>query len=119
MSSRLKEVLLQAVTAMAWADGSIDPAQQRILRELYADEQLPAELAEQWLSFPVAFPCGDEVADILPDCSDRLDLITQLLHLALTDGRLDAREAGLMRILGEDFGVDPEILKELEHQAAG
>jgi uncharacterized tellurite resistance protein B-like protein len=115
MDSPLKKILLQALAAMAWADGDIDQHQEKILRELFFEEKLPAELVSQWLEFPVDFPCMDELAGLLPDSSDRLDLVTQLLHMAFTDRILDSREANLMRILGSEFGVCEEVLSELLH----
>ncbi len=114
MNSPLKKILVQTLAAMAWADGDIDLHQEKILRELFVEEDLPAELVTQWLEFPVAFPCVEELAGLLPDSSDRLDLVTQLLHMAFTDRILHPKEANLMRILGAEFGVCEQVLEELQ-----
>jgi uncharacterized membrane protein YebE (DUF533 family) len=113
MLTPLKKVLIQAMAAMAWADGTIDDAQRHILRDLFEEEELSPELAKHWLDVPVEFPCPEELANYLPDISDRLDLVTQLLHMAATDSIMHRREADLLASLGHQFGVSPEVLEEL------
>ena len=117
MNSELTQILLQALTAMAWADGTIDPRQESLLRDLYREEQVPEELSRRWLESPVSFPSTKQLALQLPEGSDRLDLVTELLHMCMTDRRLDPREAALFRLLGEEFGVDQEVVAELERRA--
>ena len=113
MLTPLKKLLIQAMAAMAWADGDIDEAQKAILRDLFVEEQLSPELARHWLDEPVEFPTSQELLEYLPDFSDRLDLVTQLLHMAATDSLLHRKEAELLAALGQQFGVSDDVLEEL------
>jgi len=98
---------------MAWEDGAIGPKQETVLRELYDEDGLSPDLARQWLAAPVAFPSPADLTTSLPDISDRGDLVTQLLHVALADRKLDARECSLLAKLGPSFGISAEVLSEL------
>lgn len=112
LSHRL--ILLQALTSMAWADGFLDPRQREILDELFDEEEMPAVLARQWLRQPVEFPDVSELKGLLTDSSDRMDLVMQLLHVAMTDRWFHPDEMALMRRLGEDFGIDESVLEEMD-----
>lgn len=113
-----RQILLQALTAMAWADGYLDPLQLEILDQVFDQEEMSAELARQWLRQPVEFPDVRELKGVLTDSSDRMDLVTQLLHLALTDRWFHPAEMALLRRLGEDFGIDESVLEEMDHYGA-
>lgn len=101
---------------MAWADELLDARQRAILEELFREEKLDPEVARQWLSGPVPFPSVAELEGLLPEGSDRMDLVTQLLHLSMTDHWFHPGEVALMRQLGESFGIDESVLKELDQQ---
>ena len=107
-------ILLQALASMAWADDYLDDKQRAILAELFIEDQLDPQLAKEWLEGPVAFPDTTQLAGVLPDSSDRLDLVTQMLHMALTDRWLHPGEIALMRQLGKAFGMDKSLLAELD-----
>lgn len=113
-----RAVLVQALAAMAWVDGYLDPKQEAILKELFIEDQIDPKLAEAWLKGPVEFPSVRHLEGLLPDGSDRLDLVTQLLTMALTDRWIHPGEAGLMRRLGESFGIDEQVLAELDQHTA-
>ena len=103
---------------MAWADGHLDTRQRDILDELFDEENLDAELARQWLSQPVPFPNPAQLKGLLADGSDRMDLVMQLMQLALADRWFHPGEIALLRALGEDFGLDEEVLLALEQSGA-
>lgn len=113
-----RAVLVQALAAMAWVDGYLDPKQEAILKELFLEDQIDPKLAEAWLKGPVEFPSVPHLEGLLPDGSDRLDLVTQLLTMALTDRWIHPGEAELMRRLGESFGIDEQVLAELDKHTA-
>lgn len=110
----LRKNLLQALTAMAWADGSLDDAQRQMLKEIYQEESLPEDIQQQWLNQAVEFPRPEELAGQIPESSDRLDLVTQLLQISLSDRRFHPREAEILSALVRSFGVGQDILEELE-----
>ncbi len=114
----MRLILLQALASMAWADGFLDPRQLEILTELFGEEGVDAELARQWLRAPVAFPEVSELKGLLSDGSDRMDLVMQLLHMAMTDRWFHPEEMALMRRLGEDFGIDDSVLEEMDNYGA-
>ena len=113
-----RAVLVQAMAAMAWVDGYLDPKQEQILKDLFHEDQIDPKLAEAWLKGPVDFPSVRHLEGLLPETSDRLDLVTQLLQMALTDRWIHPGEAGLMRRLGESFGIDEGVLEELDRHTA-
>ncbi|MBS2036244.1 TerB family tellurite resistance protein [bacterium] len=113
-----RTLLLQALASMAWADGHLDTRQREILDELFDDEHMDAELARQWLREPVDFPDPGELKGLLPDGSDRMDLVMQLMHLAMADRWFHPKEMSLLRRLGEDFGIDEAVLEELDQNGA-
>lgn len=110
-------ILLQALASMAWADGHLDTRQRDILDELFDEDHMDAELARQWLSRPVEFPDPDQLKGVLPDGSDRLDLVMQLMQLALADRWFHPDEIALLRRLGEDFGLDEDVLVAMDQSA--
>ena len=103
---------------MAWADDFLDPKQRAILVELFDEDGVEPELAQRWLRGPVEFPEVEELTGILSDGSDRMDLVMQLLHLAMTDRWFHPGEMALMRRLGEQFGIDDSVLQEMDHFGA-
>ena len=103
---------------MAWADDFLDPKQRAILVELFQEDGVEPELAQRWLREPVPFPEVAELTGILSDGSDRMDLVMQLLHLALTDRWFHPGEMALMRRLGEQFGIDESVLQEMDQFGA-
>lgn len=103
---------------MAWADGHLDTRQRDMLEELFDEDQMDAELARRWLSQPVEFPDPGELKGSLPDGSDRMDLVMQLMHLAMADRWFHPQEMSLLRRLGEDFGIDEEVLEALDESGA-
>ena len=103
---------------MAWADDFLDPKQRAILVELFEEDGVEPELAQRWLREPVAFPEVTELTGILSDSSDRMDLVMQLLHLAMTDRWFHPGEMALMRRLGEQFGIDESVLQEMDQFGA-
>jgi len=118
MSTPPRLIVLQALASMAWADNFLDPRQQSILVELFEDDGVAPELAKKWLRQPVEFPEVAELTGILSDGSDRMDLVTQLLHLAMTDRWFHPGEMALMRRLGQQFGIDESVLQEMDHFGA-
>ncbi len=111
-------ILLQALASMAWADGFLDPRQVQILDELFDEEEVDAQLVRQWLREPVAFPDVSELKGLLSDGSDRMDLVMQLLQMAMTDRWFHPGEMALLRRLGEDFGIDESVLEEMDSYGA-
>lgn len=114
---KTRYLLLQALASMAWADDYLDNHERDLLKELFEEDQLDPQVARSWLTGPVEFPDLHDLKGILPDSSDRLDLLTQLLHVALTDRWLHPGEVSLMRQLGQAFGMGEEILDEFDHYA--
>lgn len=100
---------------MAWADDYLDNQERVLLKELFEEDQLDPQVAQAWLSGPVEFPDLHQLQGILSESSDRMDLLTQLLHVALTDRWLHPSEVSLMKQLGKAFGLGEEILDELDH----
>ena len=113
MKNTAKALLLQALAAMAWADGEMPPAQRKLLTDRFHDADVGSSTREGWLAGCVTFPDKADLLVQLPSMEERLEFVTHLLQMSSTDGRLAPEEAKLLRHLGQEFGMDAAVLAEL------
>ena len=113
MNQTSQAFLLQALAAMAWADGELAPAQRKILTERVGEADVSPSTLKGWMAGMVTFPDKAELLALLPSMEERLEFVTHLLKMSSTDGRLAPQEAKLLGLLGPEFGMNAEVLAEL------
>ena len=113
MTTPARALLLQALAAMAWADGEMPPIQRKLLTDQFHDADVSSSTREGWLAGRVTFPDKAELLAVLPSMDERLEFVTHLLKMSSTDGRLAPEEAKLLGLLGPEFGMDADVLAEL------
>jgi uncharacterized membrane protein YebE (DUF533 family) len=104
--------LLQGLHALAWADGTLDPAERELLGSLVSKLGLVpthAEL-EAWL---VSTPDLDAVNGI-NDVFDRQLLLFEAIRLARTDGSFDDSERELIQSWAKNWGFSGDDMASLD-----
>ncbi len=115
MKASIRPLLLQALAAMAWADGDLDPKQRTFLSQRF--EEIPKDLLDRCLSGSVSLPKHEDLLQSMPSLDERLEFVGQLIQMSSTDGRLAPQEARLLGSLGPEFGMTEEVLNELIRSA--
>ena len=117
MKGSIRPLLLQALAAMAWADGDLDPKQRAVLSQRFGSEEIPKALLERCLSGSVSLPDKQELLSVMPSLDERLEFVGQLIQMSSSDGRLAPQEARMLGSLGPEFGMTEEVLNELIRRA--
>jgi len=97
---------VEAVIGLIWADGRIDPMEQRLVRELIAIGSFSSDdvrLLKHMLAH--APPSPTDIAAWVTDPVERELLLEQLILASLVDGEVDAAEERFLAALGEAFEV--------------
>lgn len=116
MELKIGRDTLLAISAVAWADGSIDPREADALRQ--AAKQLltqPDDLAsvERSLSTKVTL---DEVETVRMNRLTRLFTYATSCWMAEVDGQLSATETALLQLLGDRLGLSA-VARDRAHNA--
>jgi uncharacterized membrane protein YebE (DUF533 family) len=105
MELKIGRDTLVAISAVAWADGSLEPREAAALRhaaqQLLADESERAEV-ERSLSARVTL---DQVETVRMNRPTRLFTYATCLWMAEVDGKSSEAEASTLQLLGDRLGL--------------
>jgi uncharacterized membrane protein YebE (DUF533 family) len=109
--------VLRVWTALAWADGVIDPAEAEALRRLVAVAPIQPEersTALGWLSArPASLDLETGYVSRLSQDSRR-SIYQAAMRLAMVDRRVAAEERAMLDRLRDALRLDPAVAAELE-----
>jgi uncharacterized membrane protein YebE (DUF533 family) len=116
MELKIGRDTLLAISAVAWADGSIEPREADALRQ--AAKQLLAQgedlaAVERALSSRVTL---DEVETVLMNRLTRLYTYATACWMAEVDGKESAAEASMLQLLGDRLGLSA-VARDRAHNA--
>ena len=106
-------VILQTLAAEAWADGQLKACERRFLMAVASDNRIPSGRWGKWLTSPPPLPTTSALMAALPDATDRLDLVTQMLALSWSDQEVSPEEWAMVESVGKALGVPQEALQSM------
>lgn len=108
---------IEAIIALSWADGVIDPMEQRLIKTLiqlgHFSRQEQRMLHRRLKGDP---PTAEELAREVIDPSQRKLLLEQVILTGLIDGEIAPAEERFIERLADAFGIDSSGLLEQQLQ---
>ncbi len=104
------------LTAVALADGHLDPGEQELLTRCAAWLGIPRPRAGELLREVRANPT--QVAAVPLDPAARAHLFVAVVNITLADGRVSEQEAACLRSLALAFGITPEQARRVLAEAS-
>ena len=104
---------------MAWADGTLAPAERQGLERLIENaplENAARQKAQTFLSAPVELDTAD-LHQLTPDA--RKGIYRSACRMAMIDGVLAEAERTFLHRLRDGLSMPPEIAAEIERSVAG
>ena len=119
MELKIGRDTLLAISAVAWADGSIEPREAAALRQaakhLLVDAADLAEV-EQSLTTPVTL---DQVETVRMSRATRLFTYAACFWMAEVEGKSSHAEAGLLQLLGDRLGLSAVARQRAQNAVRG
>ena len=116
MELKIGRDTLLAISAVAWADGSMDPREAEALRQAAKQLNIQGEdlsQVERSLSTRVSL---DEVETVRMNRLTRLFTYATSCWMAVVDGQQSAAETALLQLLGDRLGLSA-VARDRAHNA--
>lgn len=105
------EAWLQGLLAIAWSDGDFDPQEQELIAEFTLEQM---QYGKNSCSLAPISP--EEIAQLLGKHTAAADnFMRTAVMVAIADGVYTHSEAQILHRFADALGLEPEVLKSLEH----
>jgi tellurite resistance protein len=105
------EAWLQGLLAIAWSDGDFDPQEQELIAEFTLEQM---QHGKDSCSLEPISP--EEIAQLLGKHTAAADnFMRTAVMVAIADGVYTHSEAQILHRFADALGLEPEVLKSLEH----